>query len=87
MKRTVQTAGSTLGVERVRDCERVWIQFDDGMQGGAVAIERLNARDVRADDLPCRSAAGLLVLNERANRRFFEIEGARRLLESMNGHR
>jgi hypothetical protein len=71
----------------VSDCERVCIQFDDGTERWAAAIDRLDAGDVFAGDLPCRSASGLLVLNERTNRCLLEIEGARGFLERMDVNR
>src|SRR6185369_1159716 len=56
------------------------------MEGRATAIERLNARKVGAGNLPCRPPAGLLILNQRANRRLFEIEGRGGLLERRDAH-
>jgi hypothetical protein len=84
VKRTVQASCDTLGIERGGDRKRIGIQLDHRMQRWAVPIQRLNAGDVGADDLPSCSTARLLILNERADRRLFEIEGTRGLLEGMD---
>src|SRR5262249_22096067 len=80
VQRTSKRTGAPLSVERVRDGQRIGIQFDGGMQGRTVAIERLDASEVCARDLACRPSARLLILNQRPNRGLFKIEGGRRLL-------
>src|SRR5262249_25954375 len=67
-----------LGVELVRDRERVGICFDDAVQSRTTPIDVLDARQIFFDQRACRLAPGLHPLLQVRNRRFFEIERALR---------
>ena len=55
VQRPARSAGLPLGVERVGDGQRLGVGLDDAAQGGAPAIEPLDAVEVGLDQLPAPS--------------------------------
>jgi hypothetical protein len=74
MQRSANPAGPSLGIEAIRDRERIGVDFDDASQSRTAAIDRFDPYEVflgeRSRGVMSRAHAILQI----ADRCFFEVE-------------
>ena len=77
VQRTAGTFPRTLDVERVSYLQSVRVEFDDGVEAGALFVELLYTVEVALDDLPGAERTGFHLFLQFENGQFFHVDRLR----------